>query len=197
MNFLAHLYFADDTPEHLIGSILPDFVSGQFEVHSKKLRAGMRLHVEIDKFTDQNEIFLRSQQRLGSEYRLLKGIIIDVFYDHFLAAGWTEYSHIPLEKFCEDVYSIFRENQSLLSPRLRKALPHMQRDNWLLSYQRIDGIEIALRRISTRLSRRINLDESVTVLKQFYPDFKTDFQEFFPELSDFVKNKKGAFNNGY
>ncbi len=197
MNFLAHLYFADDIPEHIIGSLLPDFFSGQMDIDSKEIRAGMQLHIAIDKFTDQNEIFLRSQRRLGKEYRLLKGVIIDVFYDHFLATGWAEYSNIPLEKFCAKMYLVLMGNHSLLSPGLRKALPYMLRDNWLVSYKNIEGIETALQRISIRLSRQVSLEKSVQTLKKFYPDFKKDFREFFPELREFVKNTKEVLNNGY
>ena len=196
MNFLAHIYLSDETPESIIGNLLPDFISNASMDHfSPEIRKGMALHRKIDRFTDTHTMFLRSQKRLGNEYRLVKGIIIDIFYDHFLAASWSSFSPTPLEKYCENVYDVLLSHQSILPPRLQKALPHMIRDNWLVSYRSIEGIGIALNRMSMRLSRKTRMGESIRELRTRYSDFEKDFRSFFPELIEFVEKVKREDNS--
>ena len=55
MNYLAHLLLADDEPESIIGGMLGDFVRGrEAGRYSDGIRAGIRLHVRIDSFTDDH-----------------------------------------------------------------------------------------------------------------------------------------------
>ena len=85
MNFLAHLYLADDTPHSLIGNMLGDFVNGDFRSrYNTEICRGILLHRKVDVFTDNHPVFLHSKRRISNEYRLLKGIMVDLFYDHFL-----------------------------------------------------------------------------------------------------------------
>ncbi|RMF55556.1 MAG: DUF479 domain-containing protein, partial [Calditrichaeota bacterium] len=190
-------YFAEPTPESLIGNLLPDFLSGPPEKHllSQPILKGMDLHRKIDAFTDAHPVVLRSQRRLNDQYRLVRGIIIDMFFDHFLAANWAEFHHVSLKRYSEQVYGVFEEHRGLLPPRLARILPYMIKDNWLYSYQSLEGIEMALSRMSTRLTRKIELEKSVDVLRMNYNDFKNDFYLFFPELNAYVNSIKQKEEN--
>ena len=191
MNFLAHLFLADDSPDSLIGNILADFVDNDFQSkYDKEICKGILLHRKIDKFTDSHEVFLRSQHRLNGDFHLLKGIIIDIFYDHFLAKNWKHYSDLPLEAFCQKVYGILRKYVSIIPLRMQLMLPKMIEDNWLLSYREIEGIDKALKGLSQRLSRKNNLGKSVSELIKQYEAFNKDFQEFFPQLIQFAEETK-------
>ena len=65
MNYLAHLLLAGDQPESVIGAMLGDFVRGrQAEQYSAGIRAGIRLHVRIDSFTDSHLIVAVSKARV-------------------------------------------------------------------------------------------------------------------------------------
>ena len=86
MNYLAHLFLSDGTPESLIGNLLGDFVKGSIEnIYSLKIIEGIYLHRKIDSFTDSHPIFRSSKRLIGVDRRRFSGIMIDVFYDHFLA----------------------------------------------------------------------------------------------------------------
>lgn len=63
----------------------------------------------------------------------------------------------------------------------------MIRENWLLSYREIDGIDRVLKGLTNRLSKKNNLGYGITALKENYNNFESDFQEFFPDLINFVR----------
>ena len=60
MNYLAHLYLAEDTPESIIGNLLGDFVKGSaINDYSEGIKAGIKLHRKIDLFTDSHIFFFK------------------------------------------------------------------------------------------------------------------------------------------
>lgn len=191
MNFLAHLYLADNTPFSLLGNMLGDFAESNFrERYNEEICRGIVLHRKVDSYTDSHEIFRRSKKRIGERYRLLKGIMVDIFYDHFLARNWDDYSAMSLEDYCDYVYGVFTEYQSLVPPRMQRMLPVMISGNWLLSYRRMEGIAWVLKGMSGRLSRRNNLAEGIEELRNHYDGLESDFREFFPQLIDFADSLK-------
>ena len=70
------------------------------ELHSE-IQKGIFLHRFIDTFTDAHPYFRRSTKRLHANYHHFSGVIVDVFYDHFLAKNWSLYSDEPLEIYIE------------------------------------------------------------------------------------------------
>ena len=53
MNYLAHLYLAEQTRGGLLGSLLGDFVKGPLDDrHPRPVRRAIALHRAIDSFTD-------------------------------------------------------------------------------------------------------------------------------------------------
>ena len=183
MNFLAHLYLADDTAESLIGNMLGDFAGIDFrKKYRPEVCEGILMHREIDKFTDSHPVFRQSRRRISKEYRHLKGVMIDLFYDHYLAKNWSDYSTVSLETFCSNVYQTFESHKMELAPRLQRIFPFMIEENWLLSYRETDGIDQALHGISRRISRKNILASGVEELDLHYDDFEADFRRFFPQL---------------
>jgi acyl carrier protein phosphodiesterase len=58
------------------------------------------LHRAIDTFTDAHPVF-RESTKVTFRYHHYAGVIVDVFYDHFLAKNWNNYSDENLEEFIE------------------------------------------------------------------------------------------------
>ena len=112
--------------------------------------------------------------------------MIDIFYDHYLAKNWRDYSETPLEEFCEYVYGIFWDYRPSLPSRLQRLIPYMVSENWLLSYREVDGIASVLGGMSRRISRKNHLAHGAEELQKHYHEFEADFREFFPELIAYV-----------
>jgi acyl carrier protein phosphodiesterase len=92
MNFLAHLHLSGNNPNIMLGNFMGDFVKGKSyrQQYEPEIIKGIELHRSIDEFTDSHPVVTESKNRLRPTYRHYSGVIVDVFYDHFLAANWNQ-----------------------------------------------------------------------------------------------------------
>ena len=191
MNFLAHIYLSGDNELVTIGNFVADGVRGnKYKDYSEEIQLGILLHREIDTFTDAHPIFRRSTKRLHKNYGHYSGVIVDIFYDHFLAKNWSEYSAIPLPKYVNEFYKSLRTNFELLPSRFKHLTPFMIEDNWLLSYASIEGIQQVLNGMNRRTNGKSQMNKATTELKEYYNDFESDFTAFFEELVNFSNKKR-------
>ncbi len=186
MNFLAHLFLSGDRPEVLAGNLMGDFVKGKLDGRFPAgIERGIILHREIDSFAGGNRHFLRSKRRLDPFFGHYRGVLIDLFYDHFLAAHWEDYADVPLSVFISDAWRVLCKHREFLPHRLRRVMPLMFRE-WLPSYRDLGGIAAVLHRISCfRLKRANCLGEGADALSRHYGGLYGDFMKFFPELLAF------------
>lgn len=190
MNFLAHIYLSGDNELIQIGNLMADGIRGkQYEDYPDDVRKGILLHREIDTFTDAHPIFRESTKRLHAKYHHYAGVIVDVFYDHFLAASWERYSPVPLADFVSRFYESLDQHYPLLNDKTREMMPPMVKHNWLLSYRSVEGIASILRQMDHRTGNRSGMRESVVELTTFYADFQREFTAFFEELRAFCQEK--------
>jgi len=186
LNYLAHLFFSDDSEGEVVGSLLGDFVKGNPAGRfNAAITEAIHLHRRIDSFSDSHIIPRRSRGRISPLRRRFAGIIVDVCYDHFLSRHWRQFSPVDLKSFVGRVYSMLDKNRALLPERLRRVLPHMIAENWLGSYTQLEGVGNALDRIAGRLSRGGAFKGAVAEIEANYRDLETDFLAFFPELAAF------------
>jgi acyl carrier protein phosphodiesterase len=191
MNWLAHLFLSEPDVEFQLGNLLADLVKGRDRLGmSPAFLRGTRCHQAIDAFTDFHPVVHRSRARIGAGHGRFAGVLIDVFYDHYLARDWQRYSPEPLESFTARLYAALGEHPIPLPAEARGALQRMIADDRLGSYRRIDGIEESLRRLSLRLSVRfgklIALEQAIGELTAHYDELGQDFAEFFPLLQAHV-----------
>ena len=190
MNFLAHIYLSGNNDFIRIGNFMADSIKGKkYLKYPEKIQQGIVLHRAIDYYTDTHPVFKQSTQRLFSKYSHYSGIIVDIFYDHFLAANWQEYSDTSLKKYTLDFYKLLEENHEILPSKVKIFLPYMVRDNWLLSYARIDGIKKVLSGMNKRTGQKSGMHLATAELKEYYPLFETEFREFFEDLREFSEVK--------
>lgn len=195
MNWLAHLFLSLPDGKHRLGNLLGDLVKGQErkELHSC-FSAGIECHLKIDYFTDHHLVFKRSKRRISIEHRRYSGVLIDVFYDHFLARNWNDYSAVSLATFTEDVYNSFAEYWDVIPAFPRMVIYRMFEQDWLGSYYYLDGVEATLRRIRGKLSARYRDSFLVSAfleeLEVNYRELESDFQVFFPEIVFYLSQRR-------
>jgi acyl carrier protein phosphodiesterase len=195
MNFLAHLLLAgpDATApayaDHLLGQFIADSVPGrQLAGYLDEVQAGIRQHRAIDTFTDQHPVVRRTTARLrAAGYGKYAGVVADVFYDHFLAANFSEFSAESLPAFAQRVYAVLASRAAEFPAPVQRFFPYLVQQNWLLGYAEIDGIARALQGLSRRASPGSGMETAGEELRRNYPAYEADFREFFPELRAFVK----------
>lgn len=191
MNFLAHIYLSSDNELLTIGNFAGDGVKGtHYTQFPLAMQAGIQLHREIDTFTDAHPIFRKSTKRLHEAYGHYSGIIVDIFYDHFLAKNWEVYSEIPLDEYIQNFYHSLNTNFNVLPDRFKNLVPIMIDGNWLLSYASLEGIQSVLNGMNRRTKGRSKMNEATKELEMNYTDFEADFTEFFSELILFSTKKR-------
>jgi len=188
MNFLAHIYLSGDNEELKIGNFIADSVKGkQYLEYPPQIIKGIVLHRAIDTFTDTHPIVSKSVERLFERYGHYSRVIVDILYDHFLAANWKDYSDIPLKIYTEDFYKLLQDNFEILPKPVQNFLPYMVADNWLYNYRKIEGIEKILFQMNRRIKYRAKMHLAVEELREFYEEFEDEFTRFFEELRAYVK----------
>ncbi|NOT76110.1 MAG: DUF479 domain-containing protein [Cyclobacteriaceae bacterium] len=187
MNFLAHLYLSGNNPEVMVGNFIGDFVKGRelAPIYGIGIANGIVLHRAIDDFTDHHPIVKQSKKRLFPIYRHYSPVIIDIFYDHFLAANWTQYSTETLGHYAERAYAIVQNHHAVVPEQVNRVLFYMMRDNWLVNYGTVNGIHRALSGMSRRATFESKMQEATKDLEKFYDEFQSEFHLFFPELKNF------------
>lgn len=189
MNYLAHLYLAEDSPESILGNLLGDFVKGRLDrTYSPEIIRGIITHRKVDSFTDSHKLVLLSKRLISPRRRRFAGIIVDVSFDHFLARYWADYSSVELGFFTRRVYDLLKLYRDTLPEGLRSSIPRMSDEDWLGSYSRIEGVGAVLDRISRRFKRENGLKGSVEELESNYSALEDNFRAFFPELIAFVED---------
>jgi acyl carrier protein phosphodiesterase len=192
MNYLAHVFLSGDNEDVLIGNFIADHVKGKAILDfSDNIRAGIVLHREIDRFTDSHPQFLKSKKRLANNYRKYSGVIVDMFYDHFLAANWSDYTDESLEKFTQRVYRALMKKYLILPRKTKYILPFMAKSNWLMNYGSFEGLHRALSGMAKRTPYESGMEKATEDLKKDYGLYKGEFYAFFPEVISFSKKRIG------
>jgi acyl carrier protein phosphodiesterase len=188
MNWLAHLYLSDSSPEFRLGNLLPDLLRPvEIQRLPGEFLAGVACHRRIDAFTDRHLAVWRSKQRIGGDHRRYAGIIVDVFYDHLLAKNWSRHMEMPLAQFTEEIYASFHELSPRVPVHVRERLAQMRAEDWLGCYREVAGVRLTLQRIAARLRRPAELGSAADALEQHGPAFEEDFDVFFPELCAHIR----------
>ena len=190
MNYLAHAYLSGKDEHILIGNFIADAVKGKaVNDFSNDVRRGIILHRFIDEFTDSHSLHKASRAKLHGRYGHYSGVLVDIYYDHFLAKNWLNYSNTPLTNYTDWLYGILENNTEILPERIKFMLKYMVPQNWLLNYAHLDGIGRVLRGMANRAKFNSQMEHGVEDLERYYDDFEAEFTEFFPILVEFVNNK--------
>jgi acyl carrier protein phosphodiesterase len=190
LNFLAHLYLSQNNTNILIGNFIADHIRGnKYESFSKEIQQGIFLHRAIDTFTDAHKIVRKSKRRLHARYGHYDGVIIDIFYDYFLAKNWASYSEIPLAVYTDAIYHLFDEIKLDLPLKSQQFIKYMIEYNILFNYQYKDGIQKVLNGMNHRTKGKSQMNLAIEDLKVLEKELEEDFTLFFKDLITHTNQK--------
>ncbi|MEO9893837.1 acyl carrier protein phosphodiesterase [Aurantibacter sp.] len=190
MNFLAHIYLSFGDDEISIGNFIADSIRGNKYKHlPERIQKGIMLHRKIDSYTDSHVIPKISSKRLHKNYSHYSMVIVDIFYDHFLAKNWVKYSDEPLEVFVDRFYDLLEDNFEILPHGVQHMMPYMITDNWLYNYSKMEGIGRVLNGVNRRTKNKSKMNFAILDLEEHYEDFEKEFTDFFEELRVYSKQK--------
>jgi acyl carrier protein phosphodiesterase len=188
MNYLAHIFLARQSDDAMLGALLGDFVRGDFAgLYGPEIETEIAIHRKVDSFTDAHPALRDAKRLFESPRRRFAGITLDIFYDHMLARHWASYSAMPLDTFIGRFYDALARNGHRLPDPLDRIAPRMIEQDWLGSYRDFSGVEDAVNRVSTRLSKNGHLmREGLADLRANYDAIATGFPGLFADLTAFV-----------
>jgi len=190
MNFLAHIYLSGENDQVKVGNFIGDWIKGNdHQKYPTDIQKGILLHRSIDSFTDNHPIVKKSKNRLNEKYHKYSGIIIDIFYDHYLAHNWKVFSEIELVDFTRNLNSCLISNMEFLPMDIQEFIPRFMKRHWIESYASLEGIERVLEGMSKHTSLPDKTVYAIEILKNEYEDLKTEFFDFFPQLVAHVEEK--------
>lgn len=188
MNHLVNLYLSRNLGEKMLGCLIGEIVrTSNLEKYTPRIIDGIELNKKISNFVKEHPAYERSRTRLNPKYSKHAGKIIDIFYDHFLAANWQNYSKEALGEFTHETYKVIQENHGILPYKLKKLISVMIKDNWLVNLSSVNGVHSFMREITRRDTFQTNLEYSLEDLINQYNSFKADFEELFPDLIQYVQ----------
>lgn len=105
-----------------------------------------------------------------------------MFYDHFLAKHFDQYSNIPLADFAQSSYELMQKHWDVIPAKGQNMLPYMIKGNWLVNYANPEGIHRALQGLSRRTKFDSKLDMAIQDLYEYHDAFESEFHAFFKEI---------------
>ncbi|MCY1722415.1 ACP phosphodiesterase [Prolixibacteraceae bacterium Z1-6] len=190
MNYLAHLYLSGTSEQVIVGNFIGDFVKGKkYLDYPNQISKGIVMHRRIDSFTDKHESTKMAKAFFRNEFGLYSGIVVDFFYDHFLAKNWPDYSTITLRSFAKRMHAILLSNYMVLPRRVQGFLPFLIQNKRLESYATVDGIVQSLKIMGNYSSVPSKSEEANIILQQNYVLLEDLFNIFMKDMMKYVSSE--------
>ena len=187
MNFLCHMVLSGNDDQLLVGNFMGDFVKGPLaERFPPRIRQGVQLHRRIDSFAERHPLFRQSRHRIDPAYGLYRGVLVDLFYDYFLANDWDTWCAEPFASWLARTRREVERHRADLPADMQRLVPIIF-DELLPAYGTIAGIEMALGRLSRRIGRPNPLATGAAELRRHRAELQADFRAFMPQVRQYVR----------
>ena len=182
MNYLAHLALSYPSAGLVVGNFIGDHVRNKdLAQFTKEVQLGVDMHRSIDSFTDTHAASIAIREKLFEDYRHISRILVDMYYDHFLAVYFERFHHQSLGTFSDKITALLQKHMDIMPSSAQGYLRGMQTQNWLLEYSSVAGIDVILIKMANRSGLQ-PLQTGANTLERHYDFFKTQFLKFYPEL---------------
>jgi acyl carrier protein phosphodiesterase len=182
MNYLAHLALSYPATGLVVGNFIGDHIRNKdLDTFTKEVQLGIEMHRSIDTFTDTHPLSIAIRETLFKEYRHISRILVDIYYDHFLALHFETFHRQSLALFNSEITVLLQQHAGIMPLSAQGYLRGMKAQNWLLEYSSIAGIDIILTKMANRTGLH-PLKTAAKTLEEHYPFFQAQFLKFYPEL---------------
>lgn len=172
----------------MAGNFMADSVKGSAaQKYPPGIQKGVLLHRAIDTYTDSHPVMHQTKERLRKPFGKYAPVVADVFYDHFLAVEWENFSETPLREYTSQVYIFLKDYYNLFPPRTQGFYNYMVQNDILFSYAKIEGIDRVMRGMARRASFPSGMENSARELLAYYGSYKDEFNRFFPEIQQHIR----------
>lgn len=189
MNYLAHIFLSNNIASVQVGNFIGDFVKGsQMNKYPDRIRQGIRLHREIDSFTDSHQIVRDTVAFLRPSFGRYSAIVADMYFDYFLAIDFHIYSpDKSLMRFSRQFYVSVLFRYRYLPKRVKGFIFHFVMTNRLTSYSTPEGLKDSLEIMARHKVSALEPDKIIAFLLQNHNELQKRFHLFFPDVLAFVQ----------
>lgn len=190
MNYLAHLFFAENHPYSRIGNLLGDFCRGVDlnRLHPEILR-GLAQHRAVDAFTDRSAEVQAAKQFFAQSRRRFAGIALDMLFDHFLIRHWHSFHPQSFNDYKLQLYQNLQSDLPLMPASMQPTVQSIIRRDWFLSYAELHHLSLALDRVAQRIRFPNQFAGAGQDIQAHYAALEQLFLQFFPKLQRHVHSQ--------
>ena len=163
-----------------------------WEYYPERIAAGIKMHRAIDTFTDEHEISAKCRGLIRPVAGKFAGVALDLLYDHVLAKNWHLFSTKPLDEFAPDIYKRVNARYADLTMENRILMGHMERENWLVRYETVEGMQRSLYGMSKRISFDNHLDNVMLRYEEVRREFDELALQFLNDIAATLRVKQAA-----
>ena len=193
MNFLGHSLISLEIDENtnketLYGNFTGDFYKGLVEKIelSENLKEGIILHRIIDKTSDRIENLLN--ELLAGKFGIFKGIVSDMFIDHFLSKNFNNLFNKNIDNIEKLILDKVKENKNIFPKDFERTFNWLNDRNVMVNYKEIDFLDRAFQGLAKNIRRGEILNLAVAELKKNYNLFEEkSIKEFFYVKKESIK----------
>jgi acyl carrier protein phosphodiesterase len=195
MNLLVHLWLAERSHSSAAGQILGDKVKGRLDSRLNRrlppaVREGIRLHRAIDSFSDAHPVHRAMRRRFAAPLRRYAGPLVDIGFDHSLAARWSDYGDTSLADFAAAAEQRVRHEWPAAAPLAAEQMHGLAK--LLRSYAQPAGVQRALDSVARRLRRRNPVASALPALLAQKSVFDAALPELLAALEVYVVTRQPA-----
>lgn len=168
MNFLGHSSISlIINKKTTYGNFVGDFYKGRLEnfVLPSEVKDGLFLHRRIDSVSDEKNLLA---EKIDNKFGIFKGVIADIFIDHFLALEWENLFDVTLESDIKKIYLELDKYREIYPDDFLELYNWIKQNNILYSYKYTESIQKTFIGISKRVRRGIILTEAYEELLKKY-----------------------------
>ena len=189
MNFLAHVFLSGTEIPLAVGNLVADRIKGaQYLNYEQNIQKGILLHRDIDSYTDAHPYFKQCASILFPKYRHYSRVIVDLFFDHCLAANWKDFHPEPLAQFSQNFYNALDHYRNIFPPDVEKLLYYLVINDWFCQYQTLSGLDAIMKQMAKRTRFPSGMERAVQDLELHYHELQENFFIFMPDLIRFTKD---------
>ncbi|MBS4043785.1 MAG: DUF479 domain-containing protein [Chitinophagaceae bacterium] len=191
MNYLAHAYLSFNHPQVLVGNMISDYVKGKKQFnYSSEIQAGIRLHRDIDRYTDVHPKLKKAKKIFESELGSYSGAFIDIILDYYIANDESIFkSDKELQFFAMSCYEILEKNEQVFPEKFARLFPYMKTQNWLYHYKDDNGIQQSFRGLTNRAQYINKNHQGYNIFLNYKNEMKFIYQEFIKDVRAFAWQK--------
>lgn len=189
LNYFAHIFLSGREGQLQTGNFIGDFVKGHpGNRYPSKISEGILLHRKIDEFTDAHPVVRETVAIVRPVFGRYSAIVVDMYFDHFLAANFNRYSHQSIHLFAFRFYLVVLFNYRHLPSKVKTFIFHFVLTHRLNKYASIAGLKNSLEIMQKHKIPAFDPELIIGYLNENSNEIEKNFHRFFPDLIAFVDN---------